>query len=98
MYNYDRTEIFQTQSCCRRSAAFVEGFADSSGRYTSNRAQPRADDNNSIIRLADSIRNTDTSTVECRKSDDDDIYSYELIAGDEDFARQNCSVILLFRA
>ena len=49
-----------------------------------NRAQPRAEfDNNSIIRLADSIRRYGIlQPLSVRKSDDDDIYSYELIAGE----------------
>ena len=49
-----------------------------------NRAQPRAEfDNNSIIRLADSIRRYGIlQPLSVRKSDSDDIYSYELIAGE----------------
>lgn len=49
-----------------------------------NRAQPRADfDNNSIIRLADSIRRYGIiQPLTIRRSDPDDIYSYELIAGE----------------
>jgi len=49
-----------------------------------NRAQPRADfDNNSIIRLADSIRRYGIiQPLSVRRSDADDIYGYELIAGE----------------
>ncbi len=49
-----------------------------------NRAQPRADfDNNSIIRLADSIRRYGIiQPLTIRRSDPDDIYTYELIAGE----------------
>lgn len=49
-----------------------------------NRAQPRADfDNNSIIRLADSIRRYGIiQPLTVRKSDNDDIYAYELVAGE----------------
>ncbi|MBO5416598.1 MAG: ParB/RepB/Spo0J family partition protein [Clostridia bacterium] len=49
-----------------------------------NRAQPRADfDNNSIIRLADSIRRYGIiQPLTVRKSDSEDIYAYELIAGE----------------
>lgn len=49
-----------------------------------NRAQPRADfDNNSIIRLADSIRRYGIiQPLTIRKSDADDIYTYELVAGE----------------
>ena len=49
-----------------------------------NRAQPRADfDNNSIIRLADSIRRYGIiQPLTVRKSDEDDIYAYELVAGE----------------
>lgn len=49
-----------------------------------NRAQPRADfDNNSIIRLADSIRRYGIiQPLTVRRSDLDDIYAYELVAGE----------------
>lgn len=49
-----------------------------------NRAQPRADfDNNSMIRLADSIRRYGIiQPLSVRRSDVDDIYGYELIAGE----------------
>lgn len=49
-----------------------------------NRAQPRADfDNNSIIRLADSIRRYGIlQPLTVRKSEDDDNYAYELVAGE----------------
>ena len=49
-----------------------------------NRAQPRADfDNNAIIRLADSIRRYGIlQPLTVRRSDLEDIYSYELIAGE----------------
>lgn len=49
-----------------------------------NRAQPRADfDNNAIIRLADSIRRYGIlQPLTVRRSDDDDMYEYELIAGE----------------
>ncbi len=49
-----------------------------------NRAQPRADfDNNSIIRLADSIRRYGIiQPLTVRRSDSDDIYAYELVAGE----------------
>lgn len=49
-----------------------------------NRAQPRADfDNNSIIRLADSIRRYGIiQPLTVRRSDFDDIYVYELVAGE----------------
>ena len=49
-----------------------------------NRAQPRSDfDNNSIIRLADSIRRYGIiQPLVVRRSDIDDIYGYELIAGE----------------
>ena len=49
-----------------------------------NRAQPRSDfDNNSIIRLADSIRRYGIlQPLTVRNSDEDDIYKYELIAGE----------------
>ena len=49
-----------------------------------NRAQPRADfDNNSIIRLADSIRRYGIiQPLTVRRSDADDIYAYELVAGE----------------
>ncbi len=49
-----------------------------------NRAQPRADfDNNSIIRLADSIRRYGIiQPLTVRRSDSDDIYTYELVAGE----------------
>ena len=49
-----------------------------------NPAQPRADfDNNSIIRLADSIRRYGIiQPLTVRKSDKDDIYVYELVAGE----------------
>ncbi len=49
-----------------------------------NRAQPRADfDNNSIIRLADSIRRYGIiQPLTVRRSDEDDIYAYELVAGE----------------
>ena len=49
-----------------------------------NRAQPRADfDNNSILRLADSIRRYGIiQPLTIRKSDAEDIYAYELIAGE----------------
>ena len=49
-----------------------------------NRAQPRADfDNNAIIRLADSIRRYGIlQPLSVRRSDDDDMYDYELIAGE----------------
>lgn len=49
-----------------------------------NPAQPRADfDNNSIIRLADSIRRYGIiQPLTVRRSDQDDIYAYELVAGE----------------
>lgn len=49
-----------------------------------NPAQPRADfDNNSIIRLADSIRRYGIiQPLTVRASDRDDIYAYELVAGE----------------
>ncbi len=49
-----------------------------------NRAQPRADfDNNAIIRLADSIRRYGIlQPLSVRRSEDDDMYDYELIAGE----------------
>ena len=49
-----------------------------------NRAQPRADfDNNAIIRLADSIRRYGIlQPLSVRRSEDDDTYDYELIAGE----------------
>ena len=49
-----------------------------------NPAQPRADfDNNSIIRLADSIRRYGIiQPLTVRRSDKDDIYAYELVAGE----------------
>lgn len=49
-----------------------------------NRAQPRADfDNNAIIRLADSIRRYGIlQPLTVRRSEDDDLYDYELIAGE----------------
>ena len=49
-----------------------------------NRAQPRADfDNNAMIRLADSIRRYGIiQPLTIRRSDADDIYTYELIAGE----------------
>lgn len=49
-----------------------------------NPAQPRADfDNNSIIRLADSIRRYGIiQPLTVRTSDRDDIYAYELVAGE----------------
>ncbi|MBE6556442.1 MAG: ParB/RepB/Spo0J family partition protein, partial [Ruminococcaceae bacterium] len=49
-----------------------------------NRAQPRAEfDNNAIIRLADSIRRYGIlQPLTVRPSDSDDIYEYELIAGE----------------
>ena len=49
-----------------------------------NPAQPRADfDNNSIIRLADSIRRYGIiQPLTVRKSDKEDIYVYELVAGE----------------
>lgn len=49
-----------------------------------NRAQPRADfDQNAIIRLADSIRRYGIlQPLTVRLSDPDDIYTYELIAGE----------------
>lgn len=49
-----------------------------------NRAQPRADfDNNSMIRLADSIRRYGIiQPLTVRRSDADDIYPYELVAGE----------------
>ena len=49
-----------------------------------NRAQPRADFNqNSIIRLADSIRRYGIlQPLTVRRADDDDSYRYELIAGE----------------
>ena len=49
-----------------------------------NRAQPRADfDNNAIIRLADSIRRYGIlQPLTVRRSEDDDMYDYELIAGE----------------
>ena len=49
-----------------------------------NRAQPRADfDQNAIIRLADSIRRYGIlQPLTVRVSDPDDIYGYELIAGE----------------
>ena len=49
-----------------------------------NRAQPRSDfDSNSIIRLADSIRRYGIiQPLTVRRSDAEDIYTYELIAGE----------------
>ena len=49
-----------------------------------NRAQPRAEfDNNSMIRLADSIRRYGIiQPLTVRRSDSEDIYSYELVAGE----------------
>ena len=49
-----------------------------------NRAQPRAEfDNNSIIRLADSIRRYGIlQPLTVRKTDDNECYAYELIAGE----------------
>ena len=49
-----------------------------------NRAQPRADfDHNAIIRLADSIRRYGIlQPLTVRRSEDDDTYDYELIAGE----------------
>ena len=49
-----------------------------------NRAQPRADfDSNAMIRLADSIRRYGIiQPLTVRRSDVDDIYTYELIAGE----------------
>ena len=49
-----------------------------------NRAQPRAEfDNNSIIRLADSIRRYGIlQPLSVRKADNNEIYQYELIAGE----------------
>ena len=49
-----------------------------------NRAQPRAEfDNNSIIRLADSIRRYGIlQPLTVRKANDDELYPYELIAGE----------------
>ena len=49
-----------------------------------NRAQPRANfDNNSMIRLADSIRRYGIlQPLSVRKTDDDDTYDYELVAGE----------------
>ncbi len=49
-----------------------------------NRAQPRAEfDNNSIIRLADSIRRYGIlQPLTVRRSDEDEAYPYELIAGE----------------
>ena len=49
-----------------------------------NRAQPRAEfDNNSIIRLADSIRRYGIlQPLTVRRSEKDEMYSYELIAGE----------------
>ena len=49
-----------------------------------NRAQPRATfDNNAIIRLADSIRRYGIlQPLTIRPAEDDDLYSYELIAGE----------------
>ncbi len=49
-----------------------------------NRAQPRAEfDNNSIIRLADSIRRYGIlQPLSVRKSDDNEMYQFELIAGE----------------
>ena len=49
-----------------------------------NRAQPRADfDNNAMIRLADSKRRYGIiQPLTVRRSDADDIYTYELIAGE----------------
>ncbi len=49
-----------------------------------NRSQPRADfDNNAIIRLADSIRRYGIlQPLTVRHSEDDDMYDYELIAGE----------------
>ncbi len=49
-----------------------------------NRAQPRAEfDNNSIIRLADSIRRYGIlQPLSVRRSDNNEIYQYELIAGE----------------
>ena len=49
-----------------------------------NRAQPRSDfDSNSIIRLADSIRRYGIiQPLTVRRSDLDDIYTYELVAGE----------------
>ena len=61
-------EIFQLRTDCIRP----------------NRAQPRADfDNNAIIRLADSIRRYGIlQPLTVRRSEDDDLYDYELIAGE----------------
>lgn len=49
-----------------------------------NRSQPRAEfDNNAIIRLADSIRRYGIlQPLTVRRSEDDDMYEYELIAGE----------------
>jgi len=49
-----------------------------------NRAQPRADfDNNAIIRLADSIRRYGIlQPLTVRRSEDDDMYDYELVSGE----------------
>lgn len=49
-----------------------------------NRAQPRAEfDNNSIIRLADSIRRYGIlQPLSVRRADNNEIYQYELIAGE----------------
>ena len=49
-----------------------------------NRAQPRAEfDNNSIIRLADSIRRYGIlQPLTVRKAASDELYAYELIAGE----------------
>lgn len=49
-----------------------------------NRAQPRAEfDNNAIIRLADSIRRYGIlQPLTVRRSEDDEMYDYELIAGE----------------
>lgn len=49
-----------------------------------NRAQPRSDfDNNAIIRLADSIRRYGIlQPLTVRHSEDDELYEYELIAGE----------------
>ena len=52
-----------------------------------NRSQPRAEfDNNSIIRLADSIRRYGIlQPLTVRKIDDEENYKYELIAGERRF-------------
>ncbi len=61
-----------------------EIFQIRTDRIRPNRAQPRADfDNNAIIRLADSIRRYGIlQPLTVRRSEDDELYDYELIAGE----------------